>query len=77
MRSKKSDTVNLLAIFPLLICAPLFIAEGKVPRDKTTRVLEFLVVPSWLYILMCSLSSLGILIALGFLIFNIYYRNKR
>ncbi|XP_048589159.1 gamma-aminobutyric acid type B receptor subunit 2 isoform X1 [Nematostella vectensis] len=51
--------------------------EGKVPLDRTIKVRQFIKIPLWLYIFVCLMGSLGIVLGLVFLAFNIKYRNKR
>ncbi len=55
---------------------------GKIPLDKTpeveiTTVIVHITVGNGVYISMCFLAGVGILVAMGFLIFNIKFRNQR
>ena len=38
---------------------------------------QFVTIPLWLYVFVCVLSSLGIVLGLVFLAFNVKFRNKR
>ncbi|XP_052286949.1 gamma-aminobutyric acid type B receptor subunit 2-like [Dreissena polymorpha] len=51
--------------------------DNKVPRDSTFVTRKEIVIPPSLYITLSVLSSLGILIAILFLSFNICYRTNR
>lgn len=50
---------------------------GKVPQDRTIvkKLLRTVSLP--LFITMCTVSSVGIVIALGLIIFNIWNRHRR
>lgn len=50
---------------------------GKVPQDRTIirRVLRTVSLP--LFISMATLSALGIVIAIGLIVFNVYNRHRR
>ncbi|XP_071051678.1 gamma-aminobutyric acid type B receptor subunit 1 isoform X3 [Onthophagus taurus] len=50
---------------------------GKVPQDRTIikRVLRTVSLP--LFICMCSLSSIGIFVAIGLIIFNLWNKHRR
>ncbi|XP_071833141.1 gamma-aminobutyric acid type B receptor subunit 1-like isoform X3 [Apostichopus japonicus] len=55
---------------------------GEVPLDHTpevifTRVEIYEGIPTIIYVINCSLAGLGILLAIGCLIFNIYYKNQK
>ncbi|XP_068719358.1 gamma-aminobutyric acid type B receptor subunit 2-like isoform X2 [Montipora capricornis] len=50
---------------------------GKIPGDKIITVNEFVQIPLWLIVSACTLSFLGIALALFLLWFNLRYRAKR
>ncbi|ELT87875.1 hypothetical protein CAPTEDRAFT_222380 [Capitella teleta] len=51
--------------------------SGQPPQDKTTTVHELQKVNLTIYVVMCSFSGLGIIIALTFLAINIRFRRHR
>ncbi|KAJ8044815.1 Gamma-aminobutyric acid type B receptor subunit 1 [Holothuria leucospilota] len=57
------------------------VAGGQVPLDHTPLIVFTLVeiyqgIPLMMYIVMCSVATLGIILALVFLTFNIWYRQQ-
>ena len=53
------------------------ISDHKRPLDRTVLMKQFVTIPLWLYAFVCVLSSLGIVLGLVFLAFNVKFRNKR
>ncbi|KAK3737859.1 hypothetical protein QZH41_015783, partial [Actinostola sp. cb2023] len=51
--------------------------DNKRPLDRTVLMKQFVTIPLWLYVFVCVLSSLGIVLGLVFLAFNVKFRNKR
>ena len=47
------------------------------PTDQTIKIRTIYKIPKSIYIGMCVLASTGILLAFGFLIFNIKFRQHR
>lgn len=50
---------------------------GEPPPDRGAKMLRVDKVSKQLFIVMTSVSILGILTAVAFLVFNVYYRNER
>ena len=55
----------------------ILFTDGKIPRDKTVTVTEYVKMPLWLIIFTSVLSILGIALALFLLGFNLRFRKKR
>ncbi|XP_028399764.1 gamma-aminobutyric acid type B receptor subunit 2-like isoform X2 [Dendronephthya gigantea] len=51
--------------------------DGHVPSDRSLERTAILNIPIPLYLPLCLVAGLGIILAIGVLIFNIYHRNER
>lgn len=67
----KLNLSNKIEIFFLVITG------GRIPRDRTITVTEFVQIPLWLIVSTNILAFLGIALASFFLWFNFHYRAKR
>ena len=68
---------RLRTAYLLSICFTFFFQGGKVPVDGLRIQVEFEGVNSALLWFVFAVSSLGILMAIGFLTFNVYNQNIR
>ena len=51
--------------------------DGHVPSDRSREKTILLNIPLPLFLPICIVAGLGVILAIGVLVFNIYHRNER
>ena len=80
--SSRSYASIFIIIYQIISDPYLVFTGGVVPLDHTPKIVITIVrihegIDWYLYTAMCLLAGLGILLAIFFLVFNIYYRNQK